>query len=219
LWFAIAVGLALAPASCGGGEKAVVPTAERVGETGGSIVYRAQSAGVSIALPRSWQAISSENINQEKLEQFAEQNPSMARLIQQLYEPGSPIKIIAIGPASGPLFRTNLNVVVRDAEPGQTVAELNSPEQLEELERQAGSILNGPIESDLITLPAGNTHKLSFAATFKTTDGQPVSVYQEQYELISGGKYYALIYTAALDDKSDYQDVFTESAQSFRIGR
>jgi hypothetical protein len=138
-------------------------------------------------------------------------------VIEQLYKPGSPIKIIAIGPESGPLFRTNLNVVVRDAEPGATVSELNSPGQLREFERQAGSVLNGPVESDLVTLPAGNTHKLSFAATFNSPDGKPVSVYQQQYELISGGKYYALIYTTALDEKSTYQDIFEESAQSFRI--
>jgi PsbP len=142
----------------------------------------------------------------------------MRPMLEGLYEPGSPIKFIALDPPPSDGFTTNLNVVVRDAAPGDTVEEFGSPVSLKELKRQAAELLRGPVESDLMDLPAGTAHKLSVQLEFKVLQGQTISVYQEQYEFISGGEYYALIYSTDSDRKSEYQSVFAESARSFKIG-
>jgi hypothetical protein len=91
----------------------------------------------------------------------------MRPMLEGLYEPGSPIKFIALDPPPSDGFTTNLNVVVRDAAPGDTVEEFGSPVSLKELKRQAAELLRGPVESDLVDLPAGTAHKLSVKLELK----------------------------------------------------
>jgi hypothetical protein len=215
----LAVVIGSLAAGCGGGNKAtpVVPTAERTGQTGELTVYTVRSAGISVGVPRSWKSISSDNVDRERLDKLAEQNPAFGDLFKQLYQPGSPIKLMALDPEVKDGFATNLSVVVRDAAPGETTEDYTSAAQLEEFKRQAAAFLAGPIESITLDLPAGKAHKLAYRARLTSPEGQVLPLYQEQYELVSDGKYYALIYTTNSDRQSELEDVFADSVASFRI--
>jgi hypothetical protein len=217
----LALALSLLASGCGGGnEEAAVtlPTVERTEDSGDVATYKVDSADFSIAVPRSWQALTSDEIDQDAIDKIAAQNPEMRPDIEAMFtDPSSPVEFIAIDPDVRGNFATNVSVVVRDALPGDTVEELTSPEHTEAFERQAKGLLRGPVENVLVSLPAGEAQKLSYGVAAKGPEGNNLLLSQEQYNLIEGGKTYSLIYTALAERESEYADAFLQSARSFRV--
>jgi hypothetical protein len=210
------VALVAAVCGCGGGdEESFFPTATRA-ETGELAVYTVDSAGFTISVPSAWQSLTSDEIDRDAIEQFAQDNPGMQSGTEEMFRPGSPIKLIAVAPDASDGFRTNLNVVVRDVSPGDTVDDLNRPAHIREFERQSAAFLEGPVDSGLVDLPAGKALRLSYHAEVEGPQG-PLRLYQEQYELISNEQDYSLVFTSLADRQAEYEEIFTESARSFRL--
>jgi hypothetical protein len=194
-------------AGCGGGDNADDP--QKVSETAGLTQYEVRSEGFSVGVPSAWRALTAdERPTQEEIDEALGDNPKLQPFLEAMAGEDSLIKFMAADPESGPKLLTNLNIVVESPPAGVTREQYFDATHTQ----LAGLLPSADVESDQVSLPAGEALRLSYE---HAEAGFPVAVLQ--YVLFEGGTGYTLTYTALPDDLSERRADLERSARSFTI--
>ena len=103
--------LALLATGCSGSSNEGATTTQKR-ESQSDLAPRIEhSAGFSLAVPRSWKAVSSDDLDTLKAQQL-EADPYLARLLDELPEPGQIVRLIAVDNAVHEDHQANCSVVV-----------------------------------------------------------------------------------------------------------
>ena len=75
--------------------------------------------------------------------------------------------------------------------------------------------VNGEVETDTATLPAGEAGIVRYEWTVSAADGSSTDVAVTQYAVLADGTGYILSFSAASDTIDDYRPLFEQIAESF----
>jgi hypothetical protein len=194
-------------AGCGfGGESA--PEAV-VGD--GLTRYEISSGRFSIGVPETWHATTSSQMKKASFKRFADQNPAFAAYAGAMAKKNSPFKFFAYDPVVRKRFATNLNVIVTPVPEGVT------PEKYKRSAlAEAKAIADSRLHSSEVDLPAGKALRIEYRFRFRL-NGRRQGVATTQYALLLDNKSYVLTYTTLPALRSDYADLFEQSAESFQL--
>ena len=190
-------------AGCGSDKKAAPTSTSRSGDL---TIYAVESAGFAIGAPESWEGIGSEMAG-PALEDAARTYPKLKPLIDAMSKTGAGVKLIAADSKTVDDFNTNMNVVTEPIQSGTTVEEYTQA-NVEAIE----SVFGVSVEETSTTLPAGDAGLLTWAST---EQGQTLR--RIQYYLVGDDSAYVLTYTTNTEEGSEYDAIFEESANSFRL--
>jgi hypothetical protein len=200
----------LALAACGGGDDE--PAAEqpvKTGESGGLDAYDVPAGGFSLSVPTSWKAATiDEVLDEEGLERVRQEDPELARLIEPLAQPGSPVKFVALDPNVREEFATNVNVYVEDVPEGVTRQEYFGA-SVDNLSEALGA---ESIEPETVQLPAGEARRVAYQ---QEAAGRQIA--QVSYIVFEEGTGYVITYSTLPQFAEEYADTFESSAQTFRL--
>jgi hypothetical protein len=200
----------LALAACGGGDdEPAAEQPEKTGESGGLAAYDVPAGGFSLSVPTSWKAATiDEVLDEEGLERVRQEDPELARLIEPLAQPGSPVKFVALDPNVREEFATNVNVYVEDVPEGVTRQEYFDV-SVDNLSEAVGA---GSIEQGTVQLPAGEARRVAFE---QEAAGRQIA--QLAYIVFEEGTGYVITYSTLPQFAEEYADTFESSAQTFRL--
>jgi hypothetical protein len=123
--------------------------------------YSVPSAGFSVAVPQSWQTFTAGEVFGEGdgLEQMGRENPEFAPYFDELADPRSPMKLIAVDPHVRNAFATNLNVIAQDVADEFSFDDFvrESEAEIQSLSRTAPGFKRAVVQ-----LPAGSAQRLRF---------------------------------------------------------
>jgi hypothetical protein len=192
----------LALAACGGGDdEPAAEQPEKTGESGGLAAYDVPAGGFSLSVPTSWKAATiDEVLDEEGLERVRQEDPELARLIEPLAQPGSPVKFVALDPNVREEFATNVNVFVEDLPAGVTRQEY------------LDGASTGSLEQETVQLPAGEARRVTFEGEVA---GRKIA--QLAYIVFEEGTSYIITYSTLPQFAEEYADTFESSAQTFRL--
>jgi hypothetical protein len=203
----------LVAAGCGGGAPSSSEPSGKQGEPTGLAVHTVASAGFSVAVPRSWKTVTSNDLGSSRIEQL-KKDSILGPLLDALAKPNAPVRLITVDTAAHDAYRTNMSVAIEPA-PDFSVEGLASRQYADEYERvNSADIVLGSVENELLSLPAGKAAHLSFR--YHSPDAGRVLA-QHQYQFISAGKVYSLICNALPQHEDDYLQTFLASARSVRL--
>jgi hypothetical protein len=194
-------------ASCGGSEGDSAEDPQKVGQTAALTQYEVRSEGFSVGVPPAWKALTADQRpTQEQINEELGDNPKLRPFLEAMAGEDSLIKFMAVDPGSDPKLPTNLNIVV-ESPPGEFTREQYFDATHEQL---AQLVPAGDVDSEQVSLPAGQALRLSYE---HTEAGFPVAVLQ--YVLFEGGTGYTLTYTTLPDELARRTAAFERSARSF----
>lgn len=194
-------------AGCGGSDSADDP--QKVGETPELTQYEVPSAGFSVGVPPSWEALSAdEHPTQEEIAELLGDNPALQPYLDAMAGENSLIKFMAVDPDAEADLSTNLNVVVESPPAGFTREQYfdASRAQLDQLAPDS------EVGAERVSLPAGDALRVSYE---HNQFGSPLAVVH--YVLFEGGQGYTMTFTTLPDELSSRADEFERSARSFTI--
>ena len=201
--------LALVVAGCGGSDG---DEPRKTGEKGDFAVYEVAGSGFEIGLPRSWKAISGDELFDEaSVDEFRKDNPDLAPFVEVLAQPDSPVKLFAADPELRQGFATNVNVVAHDA-PADLDLETWMRAELASVRRHAV----GDVQSETVTLPAGKAMKLDYSLDLDYGDDTR-TISTLQYGLLARSRAYVITLSTLPDAESEYTETFAAIAESFRV--
>jgi hypothetical protein len=200
----------LALAACGGGDdEPDAEQPEKTGESGGLAAYDVPAGGFSLSVPTSWKAATiDEVLDEEGLERVRQEDPELARVIEPLAKPGSPVKFVAIDPDVREEFATNVNVYVEDVPEGVTRQEYLGA-SVDNLSEALGA---ESLEQETVQLPAGEARRVTFEGEVA---GRKIA--QLAYIVFEEGTGYVITYSTLPQFAEEYADTFESSAQTFRL--
>ncbi len=175
-------------------------------QAGDVTVYTVDSAGFSIAVPNDWTGIDAE-VGDDILAQEAEKNPALQPLVDALQSGQGGIQLIAAAPEPAEGFTANANVVTETVPAGFTIDQV-----LEGNLNTIESVFGVRPDGSMVTLPAGDAAKMVWSTT---ANGQTVE--RLQYLLLDGTTAYTLTFTSTAAQGDAYDEVFQQSAESFRL--
>jgi hypothetical protein len=190
-------------AGCGSDSKAAPTSTSRSGDL---TIYAVESAGFSIGAPKSWEGIGAEMAG-PALEDAARTYPKLKPLIDAMNKTGAGVKLIAADAKTVDGFNTNMNVVTEPIQSGTTVEEYTQA-NAEAIE----SVFGVTADETSATLPAGEAGLLTWAST---EQGQTLR--RVQYYFVDDESGYVLTYTTNTEEGSEYDAIFEQSAESFRL--
>jgi hypothetical protein len=209
---ACVLGAALLCGCGGGGEEPV--GSEPQHESTGLTTFEVASAGFSVAVPHSWEAVTADaSPESDSLEAVLEKAPTLQPSVEALREPGSVLKFVAFDPEVREEFATNFTVVVEQLAAGVTFEKYASTliTQLELV-----PVVVGDVERADLELPAGEAVRASYRLKL-TAAGRTTIVSTLQYALVADRAAYTLTYTTLPDLAGDYEAAFEDSARAFRL--
>jgi hypothetical protein len=168
-------------------------------------LYTVESSGFAIGAPKGWKAVDSDTATAQ-IEKAAGGNATMKQVFEAMRHTGTKIRFIAGDPKATGAFVTNMNVVV---EPVGSAMTLDS--YIDANVSAISSVLGAKPEVEKVDLPAGEAAKFSY----KTNRGRTL-VYL-QYALVHEGNGYVMTFTTVPATGSRYDDLFEQSAESFRL--
>lgn len=190
-------------------------TAADTAESDGDLqTIEVESAGFSLGVPSSWKGISGDDFKKSgALEEFGEENPSLAPYLSALQADNSPMKLLAADPELEDNFATNVNVLVQDVPEGTS-----AKDYLEGNRSGLSSQLDieGTIESEEIDHEVGDAAVARYRANLNS-GGQKQTFSFVQYYFVNGTDAYVVTYTTLPQVEDRYQDDFETSAASFRF--
>lgn len=176
--------------------------------------------GFSIGLPDDWDELSAEDLGESGIfEELESANPEAADVLaqaQQAIESGQ-IALFAFDaepddPES--TFAANLNVISAGEVDGSAQ---DAADQMAEGVR-AQVPVNGEVETETVTLPAGEAGVVRYEWTVAGGDGSSTDVSVTQYAVLAGGDGFILSFSAASDTMTEYAPLFEQVAESFEAG-
>jgi hypothetical protein len=201
-------------AGCGSAPRANEPP-QRVGTIAGFTRYSVPSAGFSLAVPKSWRAMTADQAfgpRRKALDRLIDENPELAQFRDLFQRPDSPIKLVAVHPEPNTARATSVNVLVMKA-PGNGSFEdfIHASEgDLDQIKRQTRGF-----ERTVVSLPAGKAQRISYLASYRFS-GQVLLVETVQYGLVARGRSFILTYATPEGLADEHADDFERSARSFR---
>lgn len=216
-WLALLFAVVLL-AGCGGAddesEPTPTPTGTTTAEAGDLELYELSSEGFAIGLPASWTATSVEKIRDSgTLEEIQEENPNLAPYLDELRQPGSPMKLVALDPELREEFATNVNVIVEDLPEG-TTAEQYEQANLANIEE--GIEIEGEIAEERVALDSGEALRAEYTHS-ASLGGERRSFATVQFFVTGDERGYVITYTTVPSALADYEPEFDASARSFRL--
>jgi hypothetical protein len=182
---------------------------------------RVQGDGFSIGLPDTWESLSAADIaDSGVLDQMREDNPAAAAAIDQAEAAmrSGQVQLFAFDPGPRTVdsgFATNVNVIHVGDTGGEAIADL--ADQI-----AAGVQLQIPIEgeiqSDTTTLPAGEAAVLTYRWTLNAPGGQTFDVAVTQYLIVTDGDAYIVTFSGLQEAADDDRAGWEAMAASFRFG-
>jgi hypothetical protein len=204
--------LALFLAACGGGDEGGDGGFSKR-DDGKLTVYQLSEPQFSLGVPKSWTAITRAELRETgAIERFSRDNPGIAPALEGILNPSSPMKFIALDPASAPGFATNVNVVVQDVPDDTELADLAHSSAAEL--RSLGVVHD--LRTSTVSLPAGPAVKITYRMLLRYGSASR-SISTLQYALLDHGESYVVTYSTLPDLEPRYAPAFEESAQSFRL--
>jgi hypothetical protein len=200
----------LALVACGGGDdEPAAEQPEKTGESGGLAAYDVPAGGFSLSVPKSWKAATIDEVLDEGgLERVRQEDPELARLIEPLAQPGSPIKFVALDPNVREEFATNVNVYVEDVPEGVTRQEYFDAS----VDNLSEALRTESIEQETVQLPAGEATRVTFE---QEAAGRQIA--QLAYIVFEEGTGYVITYSTLPQFAEEYADTFESSAETFRL--
>ena len=168
-------------------------------------LYTVESSGFAIGAPKGWKAVDSDTAAAQ-FEKTAGDNTTMKQVFEVMRQTGTKIRFVAGDPKPTGAFVTNMNVVV---EPVGSAMTLDA--YIDANVSAISSVLGADPEVEKVDLPAGQAAKFSY----KTNRGRTL-VYL-QYALVHEGNGYVMTFTTIPATGSRYDDLFEQSAESFRL--
>jgi hypothetical protein len=196
-------------AGCGGGDdKPAAEQPQKTGETEDLAAYEVESGGFTLSVPREWKAVNIDEIlDAGGLDALREEDPELARQVEPLAQPGSPVKFVAIDPDVQDDFATNANVYVEETPAGVTRDQYFDAS----VDRISEAI--GAPQQERTSLPAGEALRLSYEQELDS--GRRLAMLQ--YLLFEDETGYVITYTTLPDRSAEYAETFETSARSFGL--
>jgi hypothetical protein len=169
-------------------------------------------AGVSLALPSSWKALSA--VEAKKLlgsGTFVRDNPQVAGVVALMQKPDSPIKFLAFDPLPIDRFATNANVVVLPLSRPVPLSRYRS-----ELVAEVKSVGASRVAASEVRLPGGPAVRLTYGLQLKF-GGRTVTTATTQYAFARPTTSVVVTYTTLPVAASTYAPIFQTSARSIRF--
>jgi len=146
------------------------------------------------------------------MKRFRRSNPQLGSALQALALPNSPIKLLAVGPASGSGFLTNLNVLVTRIPSQISFDEWKRTEAAEI--KTVGAVRD--LTEEETQLPPGRALHLTYHASFRHPGGS-YTAFVHQYFVRNEGFLYVLTYTTLPSSEPRYRRTFADSAHTFQL--
>ncbi len=176
-------------------------------ETSGNLtLYTVDSAGFAIGAPKTWKGIDSDT-TAEGIEKAAGDNATMKRIFDAMRQTGTKVRFVAADPKTTGDFSTSMNVVV---EPVPATITLDA--YAEAASKSVSSALGASPKVEKVTLPGGDAAQFSYSIKQAGRTLEYV-----QYAFIRDGNAYIVTYTTVPETGKQYDELFRESAESFRI--
>lgn len=215
----LAVSSLVALAACSGGPATGSASSSASSDEGlpsGWTRVEVADEGFSIGLPEGWTELSADDLGASGIfEELQSANPEAAAALSQAQgaiESGQ-IALFAFDaePAASTIrFATNLNVINAGATGGS--ASDTADQMAQAISAQVP--VNGEVETDTVTLPAGEAGVVRYEWTV-ASGGTSTDVSVTQYAVLADGTGYILSFSAASDVIQDYRSLFEEIAESF----
>lgn len=187
---------------------ALTPAVAGASASGSWTTHRSTAGGFTIAAPSTW--IDVTRLTPQVLAK-AKTFPALQQYID-LLRTTKAIKLLLADASVTSVsnrYATNVNVVQ-----AATVGDLQFQRDASIASLRSTGVVNGPIHSRYVNLPAGKSASISYEARFNQSTLE-VSVLQ--YMLLHAGKVTVLTYTTLPKLRSAYSAAFTRSARSFRF--
>jgi hypothetical protein len=201
-------------AGCGSAPRPNEPP-QRVGTIAGFTRYSVPSAGFSLAVPKSWRAMTADQAfgpRRKALDQLINENTDIAQFRDIFERPDTPIKLVAVHPEADTGRATSLNVLVMKA-PGDGSFEdfIHASEgDLDQIKRETRGF-----KRVVVSLPAGKAQRISYLASYRYS-GRLLLVETVQYGLVADGRSFILTYATPNGLAHEHAGDFQRSARSFR---
>lgn len=173
--------------------------------------------GFSIGVPDGWNELSTEDIGESGIiDEMASANPAVADTLSQAQDAIESGQIAFFAFDAQPddtsiPFAANVNVLNSDA---TDVSAADAAEQMAEGIR--GQIpVNGEVESDTASLPAGESAVVRYQWTLAGGGGVSTDVAVTQYAVLAQDATYILSFTAPVASEAEYAPIFEQMAESF----
>jgi hypothetical protein len=173
--------------------------------------YEISSGHFSIAVPDTWHATTSTQMQKAAFKQFARENPGFRPYAEAAARKNSPLKLVAYDPVIRKRFVTNVNVVV-----SPTTKKFTAQTLRRALAKEAKTLASSKVRATDVSLPAGKAVRLQYRARFTFT-GRRTLVSTLQYSFLLDKKLYVLTYTSLPAYAAEYDWAFRKSAASFRL--
>jgi hypothetical protein len=119
--FALILALLTLASACGGEEKEQNEQPQTQGTSAGFTTYAVRSAGVSIAVPESWETATADEIfTDEAIDEIAGDRPEVAEVLHSLGQSNSLMKFFAFDRNASGNYATNASIVVEELPSGLT---------------------------------------------------------------------------------------------------
>lgn len=178
--------------------------------------YEQEDANFAVALPETWVPLDPARLNDsDAFNEMIEQNPQIAELLGSVagqLESGQ-IAFFGFDRESGPGFATNLNVI--PAGPTNLSADELAEQGAANVEQTIP--VEGEIEQEQVTLPAGESARLRYRWTLNNPAGTAIPVAVTQYLLVVDGESFVLSFSTTTSELASYEDTFTGIAESFEL--
>lgn len=211
--------LFLAACSAGSDGASSAATAAAIDPLAGWTRVTVADEGFSVALPEDWDELSAEDLGESGIiSDMASANPAVADTLaeaQTAIESGQ-IAFFAFDgepeDASIP-FAANVNVINGGAT-GPNDSAADAAEQMAEGIR-AQVPVNGEVETDTVSLPAGESGVVRYEWTVAGANGVSTDVAVTQYAVIADRMAYIVTMTAPAASDEHYGPIFEDIAESF----
>ena len=176
---------------------------------GGLTTYEVDSAGFAITLPTSWIATSGgESFDQEEYDRLARDNPHLGLDGVDVEE----FAFVAFAPHLRRGVGANVNVMAAAVPPGARIED--------EVDRALAEIESlpyvlGPVEHEIVSLPAGKAVRLSYTADM-VVSGAERRLAHVQYGVLAGDSAYLLTFTTHPAELARSEKLFARVAESLQ---
>lgn len=173
--------------------------------------------GFSIALPEDWDELSAEDLGESGIfDELESANPEAAQVLAQAQEAieSGQIAMFAFDAEPGDpesTFAANVNVISAGEVDG--TAQEAADQMAEGIRAQVP--VNGEVETDTVTLPAGEAGVVRYEWSVSGGDGSSTDVSVTQYAVLADGDGFILSFSAASETMTEYGPLFEQIAETF----
>ena len=186
-------------AGCGGGSDSQPVTVPK-----GFTVRTVEKPSFSLALPAAWRSFGDRSHTSAR--KVAGNNERLRTELETLAGSDSPIKLVAVDPAAGRRFYTNMNVLQTQV-PSKLSFDDMARTETTQISRASGV---KDIRQQVTGVPAGRTLRLTYRPR--------ANAVVQQYFVRHGDLLYVLTYTTRAADTARYAKTFDQSAHTFQVG-